>query len=108
MADTCNHALDALWSALGGSAARLGSARFVVEGGLRSVFAVTDLAAASIAAASLATAEFVDEHQSLAEIVVDRRLASFWFRQSLVPTGWELPPLWDPIAGDYESRNGWI
>ncbi len=108
MAEICNQALAELWNALGGSTARLSSVRFVAEGGLRSVFAVTDFAAASIAAASLAAAELIDTRRPAAEVVVDRRLASFWFGQSLAPIGWELPPLWDPIAGDYETREGWI
>jgi crotonobetainyl-CoA:carnitine CoA-transferase CaiB-like acyl-CoA transferase len=39
---------------------------------------------------------------------VDRRLASMWFAWSLRPQGWEVPPAMDPIAGDYEGRDGWI
>lgn len=42
------------------------------------------------------------------EVVVDRGLASLWFSQSFKPVGWELPPAWDAIAGDYECADGWI
>jgi len=41
-------------------------------------------------------------------VSVDRRLASFWFSSSIRPTGWQVPPLWDPVAGDYASADGWI
>jgi hypothetical protein len=41
-------------------------------------------------------------------VVVDRRLASWWFTMSLRPDGWALPPVWDPIAGDYAAADGWI
>lgn len=41
-------------------------------------------------------------------VTVDRRRASLWCRQSLVPVGWELPPLWDTLAGDYPTRDGWV
>jgi crotonobetainyl-CoA:carnitine CoA-transferase CaiB-like acyl-CoA transferase len=39
---------------------------------------------------------------------VDRRLASMWFAWSFRPQGWAVPSPWDPIAGDYRSRDGWI
>ena len=41
-------------------------------------------------------------------VVVDRRLATLWFGLSIKPMGWKLPPAWDPIAGDYETADGWI
>jgi hypothetical protein len=31
-----------------------------------------------------------------------------WFHFSIRPSGWKLPPAWDPIAGDYECADGWI
>lgn len=82
---------------------------FTGEGALPSAFAVTDLACASIAAAGQAVAELLQQQTGhLPGIEVDRRLASFWFATSLRPTGWEVPPLWDPVAGDYATRDGWI
>ncbi|MFA5121204.1 CoA transferase [Zavarzinia sp.] len=71
---------------------------------LASCFPVTELAAASIAAAGLALSDLA----GLGPVTVDRRLASFWFGFSLRPEGWALPSPWDPIAGDYETRDGWI
>jgi hypothetical protein len=69
----------------------------------------TDLASASIAAASLAVAEFTSLRTgTMPTVDVDRRLASFWFRSSIRPVGWSLAAPWDPIAGDYATRDGWI
>jgi len=82
---------------------------FTGEGALPSAFAVTDLACASVAAAGQAISELLRQQTGhLPTLEVDRRLASFWFATSLRPTGWEVPPLWDPVAGDYATRDGWI
>jgi len=79
------------------------------RGALPSAFAVTDLACASIAAAGQAVGELLHQQTGqLSAVAVDRRLASFWFSTSLRPIGWQVPPLWDAIAGDYASRDGWI
>lgn len=79
------------------------------SGALPSAFAVTDLAAASIGAAGQAIAELVRQQTArLPSLSVDRRLASFWFSSTIRPLGWQVPPLWDPIAGDYASADGWI
>ncbi|MDF2795405.1 MAG: acyl-CoA transferase [Pseudomonas orientalis] len=78
-------------------------------GALPSAFAVTDLAAASIGGAGQAAAELIQQLSGrLPGVSVDRRLASFWFSSSIRPLGWQVPPLWDPIAGDYVSADGWI
>jgi len=78
-------------------------------GALPSTFAVTDLASASIGAAGQAVAQLVLAMTGrLPAVSVDRRLASFWFSSSLRPVGWQTPPLWDPVAGDYASADGWI
>ncbi|MBK5527994.1 CoA transferase [Pseudomonas sp. TH06] len=82
---------------------------FTASGALPSAFAVTDLACASIAAAGQAISELLNQHTGrLPEVEVDRRLASFWFASSIRPTGWQVPPLWDPVAGDYATQDGWI
>lgn len=82
---------------------------FTGRGALPSAFAVTDLACASIAAAGQAVSELLHQQTGqLTTIEVDRRLASFWFSSSLRPIGWQVPPLWDPIAGDYPTCDGWI
>ncbi|MGY2291906.1 CoA transferase [Pseudomonas sp. SDO528_S397] len=82
---------------------------FTEAGALPSVFAVTELASASIAAAGQAVAQLVLQQTGrLPSVSVDRRLASFWFSSSLRPLGWQVPPLWDPVAGDYACADGWI
>lgn len=83
------------------------------KGNLSSWFEVTDLAAASIASAGLMLSRFAEPSSNPPLktddlIQVDQRLASFWFGMTLRPMGWELPPAWDPIAGDYRTKDGWI
>jgi hypothetical protein len=82
---------------------------FTSRGALPSALAVTDLACASIAAAGQAISELLQRQTGrLPSLEVDRRLASFWFATSIRPQGWSLPPLWDPVAGDYATNDGWI
>lgn len=74
-----------------------------------SVYAVTELATASIAVAGMAMAEFIGlRNGRQPHIQVDRWLASRWFSHSLRPIGWQLPPQWDAIAGNYQARDNWI
>ncbi|TWC15137.1 MULTISPECIES: CoA transferase [unclassified Pseudomonas] len=83
--------------------------RFASDGALPSAFAVTELASASIAVAGQAIAELIGQQTGrLPSLEVDRRLASFWFATSLRPIGWSVPPMWDPVAGDYATADGWI
>jgi hypothetical protein len=82
---------------------------FSGEGALPSAFAVTELACASIAVAGQASAALICQQTGrLPPLEVDRRLASFWFATSLRPIGWSVPPMWDPVAGDYATADGWI
>lgn len=79
------------------------------EGGLPSVFAVTDMATATIGAASCEIARLVGQASGTAPAVtVDRRQASFWYDLTFQAQGWEIPGIWDSIAGDYPTRDGWI
>jgi len=79
------------------------------EGELPSAFAVTDFATASIGAAAVALRELAGEVSGeRAPLRLDRRLAALWFDRSLVPSGWAVDGLWDAIAGDYATRDGWI
>lgn len=101
--------LTRLWSDIGGAPDDVRKAAFTGAGVLPSVFAVTDFAAASIAAAGLAVSELVALRRDEApSVTVDRRLASLWFGTSLRPEGWNVPPPWDPIAGDYRAADRWI
>ncbi|MCO6407661.1 CoA transferase [Hoeflea alexandrii] len=98
-----------LWDALGGKPGMSGTAEIVGRGALPSAFAVSDFAAAAVASAGMALAEWIDARSgTLASVTVDRRLASLWFGFSIAPQGWALPPAWDPVAGDYASADGWI
>ena len=43
-----------------------------------------------------------------AQVALDRSLTDQWFDMTVRPIGWTIPEAWDPIAGDYRARNGWI
>ena len=73
---------------------------------LPSWFETSELASASIACAGLMTHLHMPRASS--QIVVDQRLASLWFDMTLKPVDWDIPPPWDPIAGDYQTSDGWI
>jgi hypothetical protein len=109
MSTTSRHMLHAAWSALELPEGALGAVHFGGAGDLPSYFATTDLAAASVAAAGLAMRELIEAlGGDAAQVAVDRRLASLWFGWSIHPVGWERPPLWDAVAGDYATADGWI
>ncbi|MFD1713533.1 CoA transferase [Amnibacterium flavum] len=74
------------------------------QGGLPGAFPVSELATAAIASAGLAAARL----SGASEVTVDRQLASTWFGMTLDPIGWELPPVWDAVSGDYSTLDGWI
>ncbi|WP_424929530.1 CoA transferase [Amaricoccus tamworthensis] len=73
---------------------------------LPSKFAVTDFACACIGAAATALADLSGTPAS--DVTVDRRLASMWFDRTRRPLGWNLPDVWDPLAGNYRTKDGWI
>ncbi len=104
------HAITATaWTALGGNSDLLDAVTFVGDGGLTSVYPVTDVASATVAVAALALAELSHSRGGkIPGITIDRRLASLWFGFSIRPVGWEMPAPWDPIAGDYQTTDGWI
>ena len=74
------------------------------EGELPSWFDVTGLATASMGIAGAALAAY----GGAGTVTVHRRLASLWFGMTLQPIGWNLPSIWDSVAGDYETGDGWI
>lgn len=107
--DTAQVFLAEIWAGLGGETDALAAVEIPADGALKSAFAVTDLAAAAIAAAGLAAAELIAvRYGEMPRVCVDRRLASFWFAETLRPEGWSLPPVWDAIAGIYRAADGWI
>jgi CoA-transferase family III len=93
-----------------GAALTAPAVSMIGEGALPSVFSVTEMASASVAAAGNQVAGLIGDVSSspAPALTVDRRLASHWFAWSFRPIGWEPPPVWDPIAGDYRTRDGWI
>ena len=84
------------------------------EPSLESFYPVSALATASVGVAGLAAADVLNALGMPARTVaVDRGLADAWFGLALRPVGWQLPSPWDPIAGDYRTRDapgslGWI
>jgi hypothetical protein len=90
-------------------------ARLTVSGPrtfLPSAFDVTGLATASVAAATLAAAEYraARNESAVPAVRVDSRAACAAFAAEglFTPVGWSLPDIWDPIAGNYQARDGWI
>lgn len=100
-----------VWRALDGPAAALDRCELtgprVV---LPSAYDVTGLAVASVAAASMAVAELAARAGTQADVAIDsgEACAAFVAERLFRPLGWELPPPWDPIAGDYPTADGWI
>lgn len=102
--DALNAALD-----LPGGTNALPDIKITGKDALPSFFAVTDLATASIGIASAMISRYRGlATGDLADIIIDQRLASKWFDMTIRPDGWELPPVWDAIAGDYQTADGWI
>ncbi len=100
-----------MWSAVGGSEELLD--RVTLDGPriFSSPYPVADLAAASVAAAGVAVAEFAagpDGGDGPLDVLVDRALAGAWYGMTLRPVGWPLPAPWDPVSGDYRCSDGWI
>src|SRR5580704_18676168 len=90
-------------------------ARLTVSGPrtfLPSAFDVTGLATASVAAATLAAAEYwaARNESPVAAVRADSRAACAAFAAEglFTPVGWSRPDIWDPIAGNYQARDGWI
>jgi hypothetical protein len=101
-----------LWSLLGGESAMLDQLELVGDRRvLPSVFDVTAVATAAVGVATLAVAELGAARGGRADVaVVGTREAAAAFRceRLFTPLGWSLPPMWDEIAGDYPTADGWI
>jgi hypothetical protein len=109
MTELARHFTQLTWQAVGGATNAADEVVFTGSGGLPSAFPVTDFASAAVATAGLSIAELVRQAGGgRADVTVDRRLSSIWFHSSLRPIGWSVPPPWDPIAGDYRAKDGWI
>jgi hypothetical protein len=77
-------------------------------GAYASAFGVTALAVESMALAAESIADVVALGAPPPHVTIDRQLASWWFAWSFRPDGWELPPVWDPLAGDHATSDSWI
>lgn len=88
-------------------AAGLSCGDYVETGGgsWPSAFSVSDLAVASIGAACTEVAVLSGRKNP---VEINRRLASLWFSLTVQPQGWELPPVWDDLAGIYRTSDGFI
>jgi hypothetical protein len=104
--------IDQVWDALGdGPRAR---PRVELSGapGLPSVYAVDAFATGIVSVATAAVAELWAARTGEAprDAAVDRAhvAAAFRSERHVEPIGWTQPPIWDPIAGDYQTADGWI
>ena len=102
-----------LWSLLGGEASLLGA--LAIEGPanvLPTDFGVTAFAASAVDDATLAAAALLrartqgSRRRGSGDTV--EAAAAFRSEALFTPVGWKLPPVWDPIAGDYRAADRWI
>lgn len=105
----------ALWHDLDGDEAALERVRIDGPAGvLPSIFDVTGFAAATVSCAAVAVAELAAARAGRDRpdraVRVDRLAASasFKFETLVRAIGWTIPPIWDPVAGDYRASDGWI
>ena len=73
---------------------------------LPSWYCVSDLAADTMAVAGVLLAQRINQVDT--SVHVDRRLASLWFQHSIRAIDWQLPDVWDSIAGNYPTNDGWV
>src|SRR5262249_36472898 len=105
--------LAAVWDAVGGEARELSRVRLTGrDPALPSVFPVTAAASASVAAATLAAAGVLADRnrEPLREVAIDALHAVIAFRSErhVRIIGGSLGDLWDPLAGDYRTTDGWV
>ncbi|WP_170426818.1 CoA transferase [Ruegeria arenilitoris] len=87
------------------------SYRTTGKGALSSAFAVSELATATFGAVGQELARLtvaLNLSSEMPAATVDHKLASLWYGFSFKPDGWEMPSLWDAVAGDYQTADGWI
>src|SRR5262245_52409492 len=102
-----------LWASLGGEPGALQALAFAGPARvLPSVYDVTAYAGAAVGVACLAVADLASARSGapLPPVSVDatHAAAAFLCERLVAPLGWELPPLWNPVAGDYRAEDGWI
>ena len=95
----------------GPTGAPQGGVGWTGEGEWPSLYAVTALASGSIGAFGATLARYGSHGSGQGRgpsVSLDRRLASLWFDMTIRPDGWEMPSLWDDVAGNYETADGWV
>ena len=76
---------------------------------LPSVFPTSELAVSTVSLSAFQLQHLLEVLQLPARTpVIDARLSSLWFSDTLKPVGWQSPKAWDPVAGDYACADGWI
>ncbi len=101
--------LSSIWSAAQGEPSDLDAVQVQGRANLPSLFRVADLAAASVGGAGLAVHALLRQAgHAPGPVEVDAALAGRWFSSSIEPEGWTIPPLWNAVAGQYATRDGWI
>ena len=75
---------------------------------MESAFPVRAFAEWAVAQAGTAAADLSTRLGGRTAAFVDPDLALAWFAGSFTPQGWEVPPPWDSLAGDYPCADGWI
>lgn len=77
---------------------------------LPSIYPVTDFACAAVAGAARAAHRLAKKLglETNDAVLVDRRLTSIWFNSTVDPRGWELPSLWDAVAGNYRCGGRFV
>ncbi|MGM7776401.1 CoA transferase [Arthrobacter sp. KNU-44] len=104
-----------LWHALGAEDADLAAAHLTTTGPravLPAAFDVTGLATGAVAVATVAAAQFLaarrESRQPAVTVGSRESCAAFASEGLFTPVGWNRPPLWDPIAGNYRAADAWI
>lgn len=94
-----------MWQGLRGTGDAPPSLTFSQPDTFPCAYAVSELAATSIGLATQAVSDLLGRP---APVSVNVRLASRWFQHSFRPLNRPPAALWDPFAGDYATRDGWI
>lgn len=83
--------------------------KIVVKECLPAWYDVSELASVSIGAAASALSRLHQSNTGQAvNSILNQRYANLWFGMTLTPLNFKLPGVWDSIAGDYKTRDGWI
>ena len=81
-------------------------ARVACDGAFQ-LTAVVDVSGLVLAAVT-AAAEELAALVGAAEVSIDRRRTELWCGMTLKPENWAVPEAWDPVAGNYRAKDGWI